>query len=265
MGDGEKDEGLEERYVGSRLFRRLNDGQIVEVNADGSVERDFSIGGEDFSSSTADFSSMKQARHEYDKAGNLLPGTDSTPVKKTLGDRDFKVRIDDFRSHIEDFSQMKKPRRESDGDGEAQLEPAVGPDGKPLPKPRDEMTMQEKMKEYMSKKGGKGDDRLAALKSSTPHFTFQGSVKEMFDDGPKGTQLAGSHRVGGATRMASTTAINANRVDPFKQIVDSRKATTCRDRARGLTSPQAGTGFGARSTVGSGSMATRMRRSFRSR
>jgi hypothetical protein len=68
-----EDDGLDERYVGSRVFRRLADGQIVEVLQDGTVENEFTLGGDSFDSMTADFGSLVRARRESQVAEGSRP------------------------------------------------------------------------------------------------------------------------------------------------------------------------------------------------
>jgi hypothetical protein len=59
MSDGE--EWFEDKYIGSRMFRRMADGQIVEVLPDGSIRENYEVEGRHFDSWDADLDSIAEA------------------------------------------------------------------------------------------------------------------------------------------------------------------------------------------------------------
>ena len=89
----EKDEGVEDRYLGGRLFRKMGDGQIVEVGADGSVDHEFVVGGHAFDSQSASFTSMTSARRKLEESIEAMHEPSSSgegmaePAELTMQDR----------------------------------------------------------------------------------------------------------------------------------------------------------------------------------
>jgi len=54
------DQYQEERWIGGRRFRKLNDNRLVEVLSDGSVKDDFTVAGQDFNSYGTGFDRLQQ-------------------------------------------------------------------------------------------------------------------------------------------------------------------------------------------------------------
>jgi hypothetical protein len=182
----EDDEDEEEKEVDGRRFRKLPDGEIVEILPDGTVAGEFAVGGQQFKSASADFESIRDAKRR------LSPDE--------LGE-----------------------------ESESQL---------PQDAPPQETTLQDKMKDYLSSKGG--DERSQALKKSITNYAFKGSLKDILDSVPKGTQLAGSHRIGTAHLMANLTKLESGKVDPLKQILEKRKPTTFTEHLNRVFGEQGG-------------------------
>ena len=79
---GGKDEVSEDRYVGNRLFRQLSDGQVVEVNPDGTYEREYSVGGREFDAISADFESLSAAREHYKASLERQEASEPAPTQE---------------------------------------------------------------------------------------------------------------------------------------------------------------------------------------
>ncbi len=172
------DEGVEEAEIGGRVYRRLSDGQVVEVLPDGSYERDYTVGGQSLNSRSTDFETIVEARR-----------------------------------------------------------PAGG--GEP--------TDDDRIREYIAQKGG--DERLQDIKQTHSNFAFKGSLKEILDATPKGTQLGGFHGIGGRHGMSGATKLESQNVDPLRQVLVSRKPTTYAEHIRRLSGGRDG---GQQSSKGSG-------------
>lgn len=56
---------MEEHWVGGRLFKKLDDGRLVEVAGDGTLNDTYTVGGETFDSYSADPSMIEDARSSH--------------------------------------------------------------------------------------------------------------------------------------------------------------------------------------------------------